>query len=46
MKKALKGRVLTQEVLSQLRLPLADLMRATLYTVITGWIDRNDPPPG
>jgi transposase-like protein len=36
MKKAIKGPVLTQEVLEQLRLPLANLMRATLLdTVIT-----------
>ena len=36
MRKAIKGRALTQEVLAQLRLPLEDLMRATLLdTVIT-----------
>jgi hypothetical protein len=36
MKKAIKRPVLTQEVLAQLRLPLADLMRTTLLdTVIT-----------
>ena len=36
MKKAIKRRVLTQEALAQLRLPLAELMRTTLLdTVIT-----------
>lgn len=36
MKKSIKGRVLTHEVLEQLRLPLANLMRSTLLdTVIT-----------
>jgi putative transposase len=36
MKKAIKRRALTQEVLEQLRLPLAELMRSTLLdTVIT-----------
>jgi hypothetical protein len=36
MKKAIRRPVLTQEVLAQLRLPLADLMRTTLLdTVIT-----------
>ena len=36
MKKSIKGRVLTHEVLAQLRLPLANLMRSTLLdTVIT-----------
>jgi hypothetical protein len=36
MKKAIRRPVLTQEVLAQLRLPLAELMRTTLLdTVIT-----------
>ena len=36
MKKAIRRPVLTQEVLAQLRLPLAELMRSTLLdTVIT-----------